>query len=532
MDSNEKNGSAGRGGGAPDLERRRIVRAIGGLAAAGIVWPSFAGGRWSPRVARTSSLFTLGVASGDSTSGGANLWTRLAPDPLNGGGMGADPVEVAWELATDPDMKHVVRAGSVTALEENAHCVLVPLRGLRADSWYWYRFSALGEQSRIGRTRTFPAPGTQPERMRFALASCQNYESGYWAAYRDMAEQDLDFVLHVGDYIYEYAGNTSVPAERRHPPVETSTLLDYRNRYALYRLDPHLQDTHAAFPFMTVWDDHEVDNDYAKERREHAYRAHREHMPLTPRVRMQGDSGLNLFRRFAFGRLAAFQMLDTRQYRDDQPCGGYFPAFLDLCPELLDPDATMTGPDQEQWLYDGLRSSDATWNVLAQQVMLMKWDLGHALGIENVFNPDAWDGYQGARARLLEFLANERPANPVVLTGDIHSAWAADIEADFDVPDSPVVAHEFVCSSISSVFGDSNVPLAQATLPDNPHIKFFDGLQRGYTLCEVTPELWRADFRVVERVVDPIFTVPSPDLPVTTLVSWGVHAGVPGVVPL
>jgi alkaline phosphatase D len=540
MDSRRMTGT-----GPFDPKRRRVVRGIGSALAGSALWPVFANARWSPRIARASSLFTLGVASGDPRADGVHLWTRLAQDPLNGGGMGTQPLAVHWEVATDPDITRIVQAGDVIANAEQAHSVLVAVRNLRPDSWYYYRFTAMGEHSRVGRTRTFPRPGATPDRMRFALVCCQNYEQGYYAAYGDIAQQDLDFVLHVGDYIYESAADPNVPAERRHNGSEIIALDDYRNRYALYKLDAQLQDAHAAFPFLLVWDDHEVDNNYAGDfpeddeapkdfldRRGRAYQAYREHQPLPPRRQVIGDSHFNLYRRAEYGRLARFQLMDTRQFRTDQPCNDVFPAFLDQCPELLDPNATMTGDRQEQWVKAGLMQSGFTWNVLAQQVMFTKWDLGGALGVSGVFNPDAWDGYQGARARLLDFLGNARPQNTVVLSGDIHAAFAADIKADFDVPDSPIVAHEFTCTSISSYFGDANAVLVPFTLPANPHIKFADGYQRGYALCEVTPELWRTDFRAVERVVDPVFTVPSPDLPTSTLASYGVHAGVPGIVPL
>jgi alkaline phosphatase D len=536
---------AGAGRRQVNLERRRVVRGLGGVLAGSALWPAFASAVWSPRVARSSTLFTLGVASGDPRGNGVQLWTRLAPDPLNGGGMGTTPVSVRWEIATDPDITQLVQAGAVTATVDTAHSVRVPVRNLRPDSWYYYRFTAMGEHSRVGRTRTFPRPDATPERLRFALVCCQNYEQGYYAAYGDIAQQDLDFVLHVGDYIYESAADTAVPEERRHNGGELEVLEDYRNRYALYKLDPQLQDAHAAFPFLMVWDDHEVDNNYAGDyaeddeapkafldRRGHAYQAYREHQPLPPRQRLIGDSHFNLYRRAEYGRLARFQLMDTRQFRTDQPCNDVFPAFLDQCPELLDPEATMTGARQEQWVKDGLTNSPFTWNVLAQQVMFTKWDLGGALGVTGVFNPDAWDGYQGARARLLDFLANVRPQNTVVLSGDIHAAFASDIKANFDLPEADIVAHEFTATSISSYFGDSNADLVPFTLPDNPHIKYFEGYQRGYALCEVTPTLWRTDYRGVERVVDPVFTVPSPDLPSSTLASFGVHAGVAGIVPL
>jgi alkaline phosphatase D len=409
------------------------------------------------------------------------------------------------------------------------------------DTLYWYRFSALGETSRTGRTRTFPSILATPERMRFALTSCQDYTAGFYAAHRDIATQDLDFVVQVGDYIYEYAADTATPESRRHAGPETVTVEDYRNRYAQYSLDPDLQDAHAAFPWICTWNDHEVDNNYAAgtpedeqseaafdERRRAAYQVYLETMPLGPRRRLDGSGELNLFRATAFGDLALLQVLDTRQYRADQACGDGLIDVAD-CPELADPARTMTGDDQETWLLDGLSRSRAVWNVIAQQVMFMKWDLGPALGTSGIFNADAWDGYQGARQRILDFLAAGAKSNTVVLTGDIHSSWAADLKADFDDPASAIVGAEFVTTSISSVFGDESVPLVEATLPGNPHIRFFDGLFRGYVRCEVTRDQWRTDFRAVARMEDPDFTVPSPDLPVSTLASYALNAGQPGL---
>jgi alkaline phosphatase D len=380
-----------------------------------------------------------------------------------------------------------------------------------------------------------------PEAMRFALVSCQHYESGYYAAYRDIVQQDIDFVLHVGDYIYEYAADVNVPIERRHQGAEIHSVADYRNRYALYRLDQHLQGTHAAFPFIVTWDDHEVDNNYAAlvpeddqtaqaflARRRNAYQVYRETMPLSPRIRpREGD--MSIHRRLRYGRLADLFVLDTRQHRTDQPCGDNL-RILQTCPQILDPAATLLGERQESWLFEGLEDSKAVWNVLAQQVMMMRWDLGVLTGQPvSFFNVDAWDGYQVARDRVTRFLGDHGIANPIVLTGDIHSSWAADLRSVATDTTSPIVAVEFVCSSVTSVFGDGNDGLVRATLPSNPHIKFFDGRHRGYALCTVTPTDWRTDFRAVQRVPSPIFTVPSADVPVFDLASYGITAGTAGV---
>lgn len=533
------------GGGPSNTGRRRFIGQLGAagglILAPGLVRPSWA--EWGHQA--PSSLFTLGVASGDPTSRSVVIWTRLAPDPLNGGGMGSAPVEVTWRVATDPGMHDIVRTGQVTAHPDHGHAVLVNVDGLRGDAWYYYQFTYAGEHSRIGRTRTFPAPGAKPPHLRFALVSCQDYEAGYYAAFRDIATQGVDCIIHVGDYIYEYAANPAVPAARRHTGGETRTVEDYRNRYALYRLDPELQDVHASVPFIVTWDDHEVDNNYAGlipeddqsaqaflQRRANAYRVYRETMPLAPAVAFKAPRAkMNLYRSLRFGDLAEFFVLDSRQMRTDQPCGDGL-QVLQACPEILNPTATMLGDQQESWLFKNLRSSRATWKVLAQQVMMMRWDLGVLLGPTpplNLFNVDAWDGYQVSRDRVMQFLRDYDIQNTVVLTGDIHSSWAADLRADFTDAASPIVGAEFVCTSITSVFGDGNQPLVQATIPSNPHIRYFDGLHRGYVLCDLTPGQWRADFRAVNRVADPVFTVPSADIPLFTRASFLLTAGAPGL---
>ena len=526
-----------------NIGRRQIIKGIG-LAGAAAIIPGLMQPAWGETQA--SSVFTLGVASGDPTDDSVVIWTRLAPDPLNGGGMGTREAEVRWRVSRDPAMRGWVKAGEVEAHARNGHAVWVNVEGLRPATTYYYQFQYRGEKSRIGRMRTFPEKSMQPDQMRFALASCQHYESGYYAAYRDMAAQDLDFVLHVGDYIYEYGADLKVPEVRRHRGNEINSIEDYRNRYALYKLDPNLQDTHAAFPFVVTWDDHEVDNNYAGlipednqtaqaffERRRNAYKVYRESMPLAPRVRLRQGS-MELYRQLNFGNLAALNVLDTRQYRTDQPCGDNL-QVLQTCPAILDPAATLLGVEQEQWLFDRLQRSRATWNVLAQQIMLMRWDLGVLTGQPvNYFNVDAWDGYQVARDRLTQFLGDAHIRNPVVLSGDIHSSWAADLRSKGGDVNSPIVGAEFVGSGITSVFGDANHAAVRATLPSNPHIKHFDGLYRGYAICTVTPDEWRTDFRAVQRpaVPDPVFTVPSADQPVFDLASFKLIADTPGVRPV
>ncbi len=471
--------------------------------------------------------FSLGVASGDPLPDSVVLWTRLAPSPLDGGGMPPYLVPVQWQVSANESMSQIVRSGTVNARPELAHSVRVNVRGLRPERWYWYQFKVGNELSQIGRTRTAPARGSFPKELRFAFASCQDWQNGYFTAYKHMAAEDLDLVVHLGDYIYEYGPQVGGP--RQHNSEEIVTLDDYRNRYALYRTDPDLQAVHAAFPWIVTWDDHEVDNNYAGAiaeddqsqqelltRRANAYQAYYEHMPLR-RSSKPDRSDMQLYRRFTFGNLAEFNVLDTRQYRSDQPCGD---ELKPRCEAAFDSNATMTGLEQERWLLEGLNSSKARWNAIAQQTMLAEYDFDARPEVE-VFNVDQWDGYVAARSRLLDFLDKQKPANPVVITGDIHSSWVHDLKTDFSKPDSPTVGTEFVGTSIASDFPSEFIAPVTAALVDNPHTKFFDGAFRGYVRCNLNRQRWQSDYRAVSSIVDRNATI-------STLASFVVENGQPG----
>jgi alkaline phosphatase D len=569
------------------LSRRRFIQGLG--AAAGLVAaPALIAGRTKePEVG--SELFSLGVASGDPSHDSVVLWTRLAPDPLNGGGMPPRPVVVHWALAKDPEMTRVIRRGVQTAQPQDGHAVHVVAQGLPSNQWLYYQFRALGASSRVGRTRTFPCPGDTVEHLRFAVANCQNYNQGFYPAYADMLDQDLDFVVHVGDYIYEDGPDEILIAPgRTHNSGEVFTVEEYRNRYALYRLDHNLQDAHARYPFIVTPDDHEVDNNYAGlipevssptqgeefiQRRLNAYQVYSETMPLRPRHRQHDKNGqLNLFRRLQFGTLADLHVLDTRQYRTDQPAGDGFgstdPDSLALegiledvlfdADGILDAQATLLGSRQEAWLARNLRHSRAQWNILAQQVMVMPWNLiesgrtqialdpsipdaikAQLLAavdqVDDLVNVDAWDGYQAARQRLLGMLERIRPNNPVIVTGDIHAAWAASLLADFEAPEgADMIAAEFVATSISSTFlGIDPRPadyLVRTSLADSTRIAYFNGLFRGYCLCELDRERWQTTYRAVGRLADlqnpdPLALVPYEDTPVQTDAVFTVKAG-------
>lgn len=481
------------------------------------------------RLQRGGYPFTLGIGSGDPSPSGVVLWTRLALDPLNGGGMPPEPIRVGWEIASDDQMKVVLRKGEATARPEWAHAVHVEVDGLAPNRWYWYRFHAGSDASPIGRTRTLPARGAAVDTLRFSFVSCQNYEMGYFTALQHAAKDDVDLLFHLGDYIYENSATDG--RTRRHLGSEPTTLDEYRNRYAQYRMDPDLQAAHAAFPWIVTPDDHEVDNNYAGaiselgdppgvflQRRAAAYRAYYEHMPLARASVPRGPS-MRLYRSFSYGALAAFFVLDTRQFRTDQPCGDRIQA---PCEASFDPAATMMGRAQEQWLFDGLHRSSAGWNILPQQVMMAKVD--RTAGPGERYSMDQWPGYEADRTRLLTFLGARQPRNPIVLTGDIHDNWVNDLTAGRDER-SPVVATELVGTSVSSGGDGQDMPAAMAgILAENPFVKFYNS-QRGYVRCAVTTDRLQADYRVVEYVS-------RPDAPVITRASFVVENGHPGGQPL
>ena len=494
--------------------RRRFLE-LGGVSAAALLVGTGAMHSGSARAVPPAlgELFTLGVASGDPLPDGVVLWTRLAPDPLaadGSGGMPAEPFAVRFEVAEDERFDRIVRRGAVEATPELGHSVHPEVSGLRPGREYFYRFKAGSAVSPVGRTRTAPAAGARVDKITFGLASCQAWTGGRYAAYRHMAADDLDFVVHVGDYIYEGGG--------------TRSLADFRVLHARYKSSPDLRAAHEAFPFVMTFDDHEVDNNWAGdvpqdstpsflELRANAFQAYYEHLPLRIGAR-PSSADMALHRSLTFGDLLSLTVLDTRQYRSDQ-AEGRFIAPRD--PGALDPAQTMTGPEQERWLFDTLAGSKTRWNVVAQQTIMAFYDYDTGDGVS--INHDQWDGYAAARDRLFDFISAKRPSNVVVVSGDWHSSWVNDLKADFTNPASETLATEFVGTSISSGCGwrDS----VAAALDVNPHVKFFDGDFRGYTRCTVTPQEWRTDIRVVNAPGDPAG-------PAFTLASFAVADGVAG----
>lgn len=515
--------------GAHTLSRRAFLGGTASFAAAALL-STWARGAVAAAPKFAAYPFTLGVASGDPLPDGVVLWTRLAPRPLEtGGGMGAEPVEIAWQVADDEAMTRIVQRGTATATAAWGHSVHVEVEGLRPERWYWYQFKCGGEVSPKGRTRTAPAAGAAVDRLRFAFASCQKYETGYYTAYEHMAREDLDLVVHLGDYIYEKASSRGDKAVRPFDQPEIFTLDDYRARYALYKSDPALQAAHQMAPWILTWDDHEVSNNYANDLHEHpeknppaefllrraaAYQAYFEHQPLRRSAQPHGPEAL-LYRRLHYGRLASFHVLDTRQYRTDQPQGdGMKPPG----PALMDPAGTIMGTTQREWLFDGLERSAATWNVLAQQVMVARVD--GKPGPEVEVSMDKWSGYEFERRRLLRHLHDKKITNPVVITGDIHCNWANELIADFDDLGSQSVATEFVGTSITSAGnGAEKSATTDGMLAENPFVKFFNG-ERGYVSCDVTPGQWRTRYRTVPRITER-------GAPLNTRATFVVEAGRP-----
>ncbi|GAA4103988.1 alkaline phosphatase D family protein [Actinomadura miaoliensis] len=472
--------------------------------------------------------FELGVASGDPAPDGVVLWTRLAPRPLAEDGHGGLPrrdVHVQWQVAEDERFRRIVRAGRATARYADAGSVHVEVDGLRPGAEYFYRFRADGHLSPTGRTRTAPAQGALTP-VTFAAASCANYEQGYFTAYRRLAEQHPDLVVHLGDYIYEGAAKDDDPMRivRRHTGLSTClTLADYRRRHAQYKSDPDLRAAHATAPWAVVWDDHELQNNWAGDspearerafvaRRRAAVRAYYENMPLR-RSSLRGPGRIRLTRRIQWGDLAVFHMLDTRQFRNGQPCDD---GLRLNCDARLNEKRVLLGDGQLRWLDQGLRASRARWNVLAQQVFLAQRD--HRLGPGREMALDGWDGYAAERTRLMNALVSSGARNPVVLTGDVHVAHANDLLADFDDPDSAHVGVELVATSIASEGDGEPDPSTNAAIrAENPHIALIDQ-RRGYLLCRAAPGEMTADFHAVPYVT-------RRGAPVSSAVQFTVHDG-------
>lgn len=477
--------------------------------------------------------YTMGVASGDPLPDAVVIWTRLAPKPLEPyGGMPQSSWRVEWEMAEDPDFSRRVLRGRTVAHPEYYHSVHVDVRGLRPGREYFYRFKAGGQVSETGRTKTAPAEDANPDALRFAVASCQSFPDGYYTALRHIADEDLDAVLFLGDYIYESGINSEGGLHEVPEPLppefaaDAITLERYRLQYSLYKSEPDLIAAHQSAPWIATWDDHEVTSNYVSldsdswnqpidfaVQRANAYRAYWEHLPL--RLPEPDGPDLKLYRRFRYGKLAQLDVIDTRQYRDDQAPGSGDSAVR------RDPSRTVLGDQQEQWLLNGLTNSPARWKLVPQQIPMAQLDSAGGTGLS--LNMDAWDGYVPARQRILDAVRESGTDNFVVLTGDAHTNYAMELLADFDDLESKPVGVELVGTSLcSDRDGADTTPALQTRLVENPHLKFANQ-QRGYLLCTVTPELLSTDFKIVPYVT-------RRDAPISVRKRIVVEAGKPELI--
>ncbi|MFO1243792.1 MAG: alkaline phosphatase D family protein [Ramlibacter sp.] len=521
-------------------DRRRLLQ----LAAASATTLWLPRSAWS-QLRAEADPFRLGVASGSPEADSVVLWTRLL---LNGTARRPLPeagaVTVQWEVAHDEAFVRPVRRGQAQALPELAHAVHVEVPGLAPDRVYFYRFMSGDAVSPVGRTRTLPAPDAPTQRLRLAHASCQRWEHGFYSAWRHMRADAPDFVLFLGDYIYEYPN--AVGAVRSPGGGWTVTLDDYRRRHALHKSDADLQAMHAACPWFVTWDDHEVQNDYAgltpgdggpavadfAARRAAAYQAFYEHMPLRASVLTRALQGLatgaelRLYGQARLGQLATLYLLDARQYKDAPVCtpaGKGASGYLDpaQCAVWDDPRRSMLGTAQEAWLAGALARGSQGWNLIGQQSLFGMRDARP--GPQRYLWNDGWDGYGAARTRLTDTLQKHRVANPVLVGGDVHENWVGHVKADYSSPSSATVGVEFCGTSITSRASGGNDKLA-ARLAENPHFVLAESEHRGYGLLDLTPAQLTASLRVVDDVT-------RPDAAASTLARFAVRAGRPRLEP-
>ncbi len=522
------------------IERRTLLQAGAATAAAS----SVALGPGAGPADAGASYFRHGVASGDPTPHSVVLWTRVTPTANATPGSGRGPrIAVTWQVARDRRFRHVVRRGKVMTGRGRDHTVKVDPGGLGAGRVYFYRFLYRGQSSPVGRTKTAPPANADNAGLRFGMVSCSNLQAGWFSSYRHLAARnDLDLVVHLGDYVYEYGpgeygyGQSNDDIRTHVPAREMVSLADYRQRHAQYKRDPDLLRLHAKYPFVTTWDDHETTNDAWKggaenhnegegswaRRKAAARRAYDEWMP----VRMSGSARLNdgtrLFRRLKFGRLAELSMLDLRTYRSQQVA--YQPD-----PGADDPSRTITGENQMAWLKESLDDDRALWKLVGNPVMIAPVRIPEAY-VDEVgqildtplpqdgppYNADQWDGYTADRREVFDHIRDNGVNNAVFLTGDIHSGWACDLPFDVESYAAGTdlgtsVGSEFVCTSVTSnnlkdITGDPSG--ASTTLVEtgiktaNSHVKYLNFDDHGYSVVDVTRERLQVDWFVITDRAD------------------------------
>jgi alkaline phosphatase D len=539
----------------PTFSRRSVLAGGAGAVAVTTAAPG-------ARAVADHQVFRHGVASGDPLPRAVVLWTRVTPTATATPGSGAGPrVRVTWEIATDRGFREVVRRGAVRTGSARDHTVKVDATRLRPDTAYYYRFTCRGETSPVGRTRTAPARNATPDGLRFGVVSCANLQAGWFSAYRHLARRDdLHAVIHLGDYLYEYApgeygyGRANTDIRPHAPAREMVSLADYRQRHAQYKTDPDLRALHARHPFIVTWDDHEVTNDAWRDgaenhqpaegdyaaRRAAAHRAYDEWMP----VRMSGTAatgdGTRLFRTLRFGALAELSMLDLRTYRDQQATT---PAPSPVPTPTGGTDGTIAGRAQLDWLKQRLRRGGPQWKLVGNPVMIAPVTFAqvpHDLvdPVNDVtgllprdgapYNVDQWDGYTRDRRELFEHIRDQGLRDVVFLTGDIHSGWACDLPHDvatYPLGDSAGV--ELVCTSVTSnnlkdITGSpartSSLAVEAVIQTNNRHVKYLNFDDHGYSVLDVTPERVQMDWYVIGDRADR-------GAPSSWTASWATRSG-------
>lgn len=484
------------------IKRRRFLSSMAMGAAAASLTSPWNGRAFAATPKFINDPFSMGVASGDPTPEGFVLWTRLAPNPFDVEPFTQDLVEVLVEVAEDEKFTKIVRRQTEIARPDNAHSVHAEINGLPAGRNYFYRFRCGGVASPVGRTITAPLFAQKLDKIKFAWHSCAHYEQGYYTAYRDIAEQHPDIILGLGDYIYEVSWG---PQLRRMPVNEATSVDEYRLIHAVTKLDKDLQAAHAVAPWLFIWDDHEVANDYQGDwgstlpgldektfvaRRLASYKAYFEHLPLRARSRFDAVNRMRIYGQSTFGDLLEFTLLDTRQFRPRASCPSnpekYTGEMISKanCADLTDKTRSILGAQQERFVNDNFMRGNTRWSVLVQPTffgdLAQKNDKGEAI----VFN-EGWSGFNPARQKIIDTIAKrQKQSSCVVIGGDMHAFFAADVKKDYDKPDSETVAVEFVSGSITSK--SYNYERFMKMMPDNPHIKFFDDRTNGYGIVEVT----------------------------------------------
>ncbi|MEO5665369.1 MAG: alkaline phosphatase D family protein [Nocardioides sp.] len=543
-----------------NLHRRTVLATSAGVGLAAAGTASF-----QAAAAPTSGLFQHGVASGDPMSGRVVLWTRVTPIPAATPGSGVGPeTKVRWEVSRDERFRKTVRSGTFTTNAARDHTVKVDATGLAPETWYFYRFTVGSATSPVGRTRTAPDEASSPDHLRLGVVSCANLQAGWFSAYRHLAARDdLQAILHLGDYVYEYApgqygyGRSNVDVRPHDPASEMVQLSDYRRRHAQYKQDPDLQALHARYPFIVTWDDHEVSNDAWRDgaenhqpeegdylaRRARSHRAYDEWMPVRMNDTAELGDGTRLFRRLTFGTLAEISMLDLRTYRDQQV------ATPVVDPTVDDPERTITGREQLDWLKTSL-TAPAQWKLVGNPVMIapvtfaqvpkdLVGPVNDVTGLlprdGSPYNTDQWDGYTDDRREVFAHIRDRGLRDVVFLTGDIHSGWACDLPYDtstYPLGDSAGV--EFVCTSVTSNNLDditgapprtASLAVEAAIQTNNRHVRYLNFDDHGYSVFDLTAARAQMDYYVIGDRADR--TAGS-----TWTASWATRSGTNKVEPV